>query len=210
MFKTTRIAIAASAMLLVGIVGGTASANADDTSSEPSSTLQSAPDEFTKYTTSHVYGLPVVDNDASRDTADVMVCRWDIAPGQVPSFGYMSLRDGSLELMVDPDYRKESIDLVYQLCTKTEMGPETAIHINVIRIQEVKLQVLTNRRVKLTNPNPDPVTCYFSQGPRQYASKKVAPGASMIVRVKSGKSDNVCFISSDSTTDAGRGSFRAK
>jgi hypothetical protein len=212
MLKSIRIPIAATALMLVASVFGTAqTASADDTTPEPSSTLQSAPDSFVKYTSSHTYELPILDNDASRDQPDVMVCRYEIV--KAGSFGFASLRDGRLELSIDPKYTRDYIEMSYQLCSKTEMGPETSVHIAVIRTQPLKPQVLTNRRAKLTNRNPDPVSCQLMKGDSAYAlykTVKVPGNSSLTTKVKPGTNRYTCYVSNDGSTNAGRGSFTVK
>lgn len=215
MFKTTRVAAVVSTVILsvsaFSAFGVTQSANADDATMTPTSTLQSEPDEFVKYTSSETRGLPIIDNDPSNGQPDVMVCRYEVT--KAGSFGWASLQDGSLTLAVDPTYTRDYIEMSYWLCTKDEMGPETPIHITVIRMQRIKPQVLTNNQVKLTNANPDPVTCYFVQGHKEhslYRTAKVPGSSSLTVKVKSGVSSYSCFITGDGSTDAGRGKFQAK
>lgn len=174
--------------------------------------LQSSPDTFDQasgkyakiWANSQVGDLPVIDNDASQDAPDVRICRLDVAPGQTFDFGSMVLRNGRVGLDIGLYYDKPWIQLVYQLCNKEVVGPETLIKVGVLPLKLVTAKK-ANGRIKLTNANSAPVQCHVSdESGHTYFHKKLAAKSSVSTKARFPRNHWACYIGRLGT-DAGHG-----
>jgi hypothetical protein len=207
MKKLNKVAtIAVTALLLQLTTMAPATARVDALQSSPD-TFDQATGKYASIWANSMVELPVIDNDASKNSPDVRVCRMDVAPGQTYEFLSASLRDGDVILSVDRHYKHDWVKLIYQLCDKQVVGPETLVQVGVRPLKLVRAKNVKGGRIKLTNPNNAPVQCHLSDaGPSSdtYFHKKLAPYSSVTTKARYPRSHFACSIGSHGT-DAGNG-----